>query len=94
MVDELKFFLLIAVSGALAGLILLLVWGVLSRAGMWVADRVDPSHSYLDADSGGALAVKWIIAILLIGLIGYFIFGLSTTLIDAIADLMFGRAGS
>jgi len=93
-IAELKFFLLIAVSGALAGLVLLLVWGVLSRAGMWLVDRIDPSRAFVDDDSGSAVAIKWIIALLLFGLMGYLIFGFSTTLIDVIADLIFGRTES
>ena len=89
MVDELRLFLLIVVSGALAGLILLLIWGVISRTGMWLLDRVDPSRAFMDDESPAAVTTRWVIALLMFALIAYLIFGFSTALIDGIADWIF-----
>ena len=89
MVDELRLFLLIAVSGALAGLILLLIWGVISQAGMWLLDRIDPSRAFLSDEGTAAVAARWVIALLMFALIAYLIFGFSTVIIDSIADLIF-----
>jgi len=89
LVDELKLFLLIAVSGALAGLVLLLIWGLLSRAGIWILDRIDPSRAFMDDDGAAAVTTRWVIALLMFALMAYLIFGFSTVLIDGIADWIF-----
>jgi hypothetical protein len=89
LVDELKLFLLIAVSGALAGLILLLIWGLLSRAGIWILDRIDPSRAFMDDEGAAAVTTRWLIALLMFALMAYLIFGFSTVLIDGIADWIF-----
>ena len=86
MVDELKLLLLIAVSGALAGLILLLIWGLISRAGIWILDRIDPSRAFMDDEGATAVTTRWVIALLMFALIAYLIFGFSTAVIDGIAD--------
>jgi hypothetical protein len=89
LVDELRLFLLIAVSGALAGLVLLLIWGVISRAGMWLLDRIDPSRAFLSDEGTAAVTARWVIALLMFALIGYLIVGVSTAIIDGIAELIF-----
>ncbi len=56
---------------------------------MWILDRIDPSRDFLDDEGATAVTTRWIIALLMFGLIAYLIFGLSTTLIDGFADWFF-----